>query len=139
MIAHLVLFKPRADLSPEGRRQLAASFEAALRQIPSVRRARVGKRVTHGRGYESLMGVDYQYAAILEFDDVAGLKAYLQHPAHEQLGSQFFEMFEQALMYDFDLAEGTAGLAELTRSSAREPVPSADGARTRGAEVPGSE
>ena len=44
MIAHVVLFKPRADLSPEARRRLAESFEAALRQIPSIRRARVGKR-----------------------------------------------------------------------------------------------
>ena len=111
MIAHLVLFTPRADLSAEARRQLAASFEAALRQIPSIRRARLGKRLLHGRGYETLMTVDYQYAAVIEFDDQAGLKAYLEHPAHQQLGSQFFEVFEQALMYDFDLQERTTGLA----------------------------
>jgi len=64
------------------------------------------------------MTVDYEYAAVIEFDDEAGLKAYLEHPAHQQLGSQFFEMFEQALMYDFDLAEGTAALAEIKQSSA---------------------
>jgi hypothetical protein len=111
MIAHVVLFKPRADVSADAGRQLADAFEAAIRQIPSIRRALVGRRITHGRGYEALMTVDYQYAAILEFDDVAGLKAYLEHPAHEQLGSQFFDVFEQALMYDFDLAEGAAALA----------------------------
>jgi hypothetical protein len=110
MIAHIVLFKPRADLSPQAGQQLAASFETALKQIPSIRRARVGRRITHGRVYEALMGVDYEYAAILEFDDEAGLKAYLEHPAHEQLGAQFFEAFEQALIYDFDFAEGTAAL-----------------------------
>jgi hypothetical protein len=114
MIAHVVLFKPRADLSPDARRELAASFEAALKQIPSIRRARVGRRITHGRGYEALMTVDYQYAAVLEFDDTAGLKAYLEHPAHQRLGAQFFEMFEQALMYDFDLAEGPESLAGIT-------------------------
>ena len=113
MIAHLVLFKPRADLSADARRQLAASFETALNEIPSIRRARIGKRITHGRGYESLMRVDYQFAAVLEFDDEAGLKAYLEHPAHQQLGSQFFDVFDQALMYDFDLTEGIAGLAAL--------------------------
>src|SRR5918993_5344557 len=106
MIAHLVLFKPRGDLSADGRRQLAASFETALEQIPSIRRARVGRRITHGRAYEAMMTVDYQFAAVLEFDDEAGLKAYLEHPAHGQLGSQFFEAFEQALMYDFALTEG---------------------------------
>jgi hypothetical protein len=108
MIAHVVLFKPRADLSADARRRLADSFETALKQIPSIRRARVGKRVTHGRGYEALMTVDYQYAAVLEFDDGDGLKAYLEHPAHQQLGAQFFEAFEQALMYDFDLRDGNA-------------------------------
>ena len=114
MIAHVVLFKPRSDLSADARRRLADSFETAVKQIPSIRRARIGKRVTHGRGYEELMTVDYQYAAVLEFDDAAGLKAYLEHPAHEKLGAQFFEVFEQALMYDFDLAEGTGALAEIT-------------------------
>ena len=114
MIAHVVFFKPRADLSTEARQQLAATFDTALRQIPSIRRARVGRRIRHGRGYEALMTVDYPYAAVLEFDDAAGLKAYLEHPAHQQLGAKFFEMFEQALVYDFDLADGTGALAEIT-------------------------
>jgi hypothetical protein len=113
MIAHVVLFKPRADLSADARRQLAASFETALTQIPSIRRARVGRRITHGRGYEASMTVDYQFAAVLEFDDEAGLRAYLEHPAHEQLGSQFFDVFDRALMYDFELTEGATGLAAL--------------------------
>lgn len=110
MIAHVVLFRPRGDLSPAARNALAAAFETALREIPSIRRARVGRRLVHRRPYEALMHVDYQYAALLEFDDAAGLRAYLEHPAHQQLASQFFEVFEHALMYDFDLQEGTAGL-----------------------------
>lgn len=113
MIAHIVLFKPRADSSLDARRQVTAAFEAALKEIPSIRRARIGKRLLHGRGYEARMAVDYRYAAVLEFDDAAGLKAYLEHPAHQQLGSQFFDVFEHALMYDFELADGTAGLAAL--------------------------
>jgi len=113
MIAHVVLFRPRADLPPAARNALADAFETALREIPSIRRARVGMRLLHGRAYEALMHVDYQYAAVLEFDDVAGLRAYLEHPAHQRLASQFFEVFEHALMYDFDLKDGTAGLVAL--------------------------
>ena len=113
MIAHVVLFRPRSDLSPAARHALAGTFETALREIPSIRRARVGARILHGRGYEALMQVDYRFAAVIEFDDVAGLKAYLEHPAHQVLGSQFYGAFEQALMYDFDLKEGTAGLAAV--------------------------
>jgi hypothetical protein len=100
----------------EARRNLAAAFEAALKQIPSIRRARIGRRITRGRGYEALMSVDYQYAALLEFDDAAGLDAYLEHPAHQQLGTQFFDVFEQALMYDFNMAEGTTGVSALLDS-----------------------
>ena len=114
MIAHVVLFRPRRDLSPGERQALVSTFTEALRAIPSIRRARVGRRVTHGRpGYEQSMRTDFPYAAVIEFDDAAGLAAYLEHPAHEQLGEQFFAVFEEALMYDFDLAEGEDGLKQL--------------------------
>lgn len=110
MIAHVVLFRPHADLGPAARDALVSAFETAVREIPSIRRSHVGRRVTHGRPYEALMRVDYQYAAVLEFDDIAGLKAYLEHPAHERLASQFFAAFEDALIYDFEWS-GSAGLA----------------------------
>lgn len=108
MIAHVVLFRPRADLASDARASLSEAFETAIREIPSIRRARVGRRVTHGRPYEDLMRVDYQHAAVLEFDDLAGLKAYLAHPAHEQLASRFLSACEDALMYDFELSEGAS-------------------------------
>lgn len=113
MIAHVVLFRPRRDLPPQARQMLAAAFESALQQIPSIRRARVGRRLVLGRAYEALMRVDYPYAAVLEFDDRAGLIAYLDHPSHERLAAQFFGAFEEALMYDFELTEGLAGLTSL--------------------------
>lgn len=113
MVTHVVLFRPRANLDDGQRRGLAAAFTKAIREIPSVRRARIGRRVTHGRGYESLMRVDYPYIALLEFDDVAGLESYLAHPAHEELGRKFFEMFEEALMYDYDVDEAEAGVGKL--------------------------
>jgi hypothetical protein len=111
MIAHVVLFRPRADLTPAAKQALADAFVTAARGIPSIRRARAGRRVTLGRSYEALMRVDYQYAAVLEFDDVAGLEAYLEHPSHADLAARFFESFEEALMYDFELSTNGAGVA----------------------------
>ena len=111
MIAHIVLFRPKAQLSPDERSALVAAFARALRDIPAIRRSRVGRRVTHGRGYEQLMREDYEYVALLEFDDLAGLKAYLQHPAHEELAERFFASFDAALMYDYEISDG--GLAAL--------------------------
>jgi len=113
MIAHVVMFQPKAGLSGEQRRSLAEVLSHALHDIPSIRRARKGRRVTHGRPYEALMRVNYEYVAFLEFDDIEGLRAYLEHPAHQALAARFFEAFAEALMYDFELTEGDAGLADL--------------------------
>jgi hypothetical protein len=113
VIAHLVLFRPRPDLSAADRRALADSLAVALREIPSIRSARIGRRVTHGRPYEALMRVDYEYAAVLEFDNLAGLKSYLDHRAHDTLATRFFESIEDGLMYDFELQEGEGGLGAL--------------------------
>ena len=114
MIVHLVMFRPRRDLDAAGQQGLADALTAAIQQIPSVRRARVGRRVTHGRPYEQLMRDDYTHVAMLEFDDLAGLKGYLEHPVHERLGNRFFEAFEQALMYDYDVADGEEGIRAMT-------------------------
>jgi stress responsive alpha/beta barrel protein len=114
MIAHVVLFRPKADLTPPAREALVQAFAAAINQIPSIRRLRVGKRVTHGRPYEDLMEVDYQYAAILEFDDLQGLKGYLEHAAHVQLAASFFAASGTTLIYDFELGEGAAALTGLS-------------------------
>jgi hypothetical protein len=119
VIAHVVLLRPRADLGEHDRRGLSDAFSAALHEIPSVRRAYIGPRVTHGRPYEQLMAVDYSFAAILEFDNLAGLKAYLNHPAHEQLATRFFASVEHALMYDFELQEGEDGLASIRSTTRR--------------------
>jgi len=105
MVAHVVLFKVKPDLDAAVRQRLAAAFEQALREIPSIRRAHIGRRITHGRPYEQLMSVDYEYAAILEFDSPAGLEAYLAHGAHDALGALFFEAFDVALMYDYEMGE----------------------------------
>ena len=59
------------------------------------------------------MRINYEFAALLDFDDFSGLQAYLDHPAHEALAARFFEVFEEALMYDFALDEGTSALANL--------------------------
>jgi hypothetical protein len=110
MIVHVVMFRPRSSLDGAQRHALASAFEAALNDIPSIRRARVGRRISVGREYEQLMRTDYTYAAIIEFDDREALLAYLDHPSHARLASAFFESFEDALIYDFDLQEGTTSL-----------------------------
>jgi hypothetical protein len=117
MIAHVVLFRLKPALSEETRDSLANSFSRAAREIPSIRRARIGSRVTLGRDYERLMAIDFPFAAILEFDDVPGIQAYLDHPAHEQLAQLFFACFEQTLIYDFEFWETDEGIRAIRNAT----------------------
>ena len=49
-----------------------------------------------------MMLEDYPFAAVVEFDDLAGLEAYLNHPQHERLGELFYQLLEAALVYDYE-------------------------------------
>ena len=102
MVFHLVLIKPRTDLAPASRERLIATFERALREIPDVRGVRIGRRFTHGAGYEAGMPDTADYLVMLEFDDASGLAAYLRHPAHQELGERFGDSLAAALVYDFE-------------------------------------
>jgi hypothetical protein len=113
MVAHVVLFSPKPGLDAGARQLLVETFQHALRDIPSIRRAQIGRRVRTGRPYEQLMTVNYEYAAILEFGTKADLMAYLTHEAHDALGARFFDAFDVALMYDFEMAEGADGVSAL--------------------------
>jgi hypothetical protein len=113
MIAHVILFSPRPDLSEESRRELIHAIAAASTGIPSIKQFRLGRRVKHGLpGYEQLMRDDYEFAAIIEFDDVDALKAYLAHPFHSAMGRHFSSSASRALAYDYELVDAS-GAAQL--------------------------
>jgi hypothetical protein len=112
MVSHLVALKPRPNLTPSERRDFLEAFDRAVHEIPTVRGVRIGRRVTHGAGYEQQMPDTADFVAILDFDDVAGLRAYLAHPAHQRLGQLFGEVLSSALIYDFEIA---GGLAEVLK------------------------
>ena len=109
MLTHLVLMKPRPDLAATDRGALIDAFERAIREIASVRHVRVGRRIVHGAGYEATAPDIAEYVAVIDFDDLAGLQAYLRHPAHEELGVRFGQSLRSAVVYDFEVG----GVEEL--------------------------
>ena len=113
MILHVVLFRLKPGLRDDERDALAATLARATREIPSIRRARIGSRITLGRAYEQLMTTDYSFAAILEFDDHNGLQMYLDHSAHEQLAQRFYASVDAALTYDFEMWESDEGIESI--------------------------
>ena len=102
-VSHVVLMKPRPDLTASARTALVDAFERAVCGIPTVRDVRIGRRIAHGAGYEAFAPDTADYLAMIDFDDLAGLQAYLRHPAHEQLGARFGESLSAALVYDFEV------------------------------------
>ena len=115
MIVHVVLFRPRADLSMDHRRALIDAWATALHDIPSISRAHVGPRIRIGRPYEELIRTDFPYAAVLEFDHVDALRAYLDHPAHEAISTRFFAAIADAVIYDFEMEGGADGLRGMLK------------------------
>jgi stress responsive alpha/beta barrel protein len=104
MITHIVLFKAHETLTLEQKRSILEAVVAAVKRCPSVRECRIGRRVRHGvPGYEQAMREDYQFALVLEFDDLQGLKDYLAHPEHEKLGGFFATASSASLAYDYEL------------------------------------
>ena len=102
MITHIVLLQPRPDLSEEQRNQALETLTHAAANVPDIRSFRLGRRVKHGLpGYEQLMPHDFEFALIIEVDDIAALTRYLQAPAHLALGDLFYSATTAALAYDY--------------------------------------
>ena len=103
MISHVVLFRPRPALTAEERTALIEALKAAVTGITSIKRSSIGTRILLNRpGYETQMAEHFEYAAILEFDSEADLRAYLDDPAHVSLGHRLFTAAEAVLAYDFE-------------------------------------
>jgi hypothetical protein len=106
MIAHVILFKPKPGMSPPERQQVLDDLRGAVHRIPSIRRMRLGRRVKHGQpGYEQMMREDFEYAVLLEFDDLDGLASYLTHSEHAAIGKHFTQSASAALAYDYEISD----------------------------------
>jgi hypothetical protein len=109
MIAHIVLLQPKPDLTEAQRQEALQTIRRSAAGIPEIRRFQFGRRIKHGLpGYEQLMPQDFEFALIIEVDDVDALKRYLQAPAHVALGHLFYTATAAALAYDYELTQSSA-------------------------------
>lgn len=106
MIAHLVAFTFKPDVTPEQISGLTATLTAMGAELPSVKAYLAGPNL-HLRP----KGADYGVLAVVE--DQAGLDAYLDSPQHQQAFADFLGPLTQtrmAVQIPFD-ATAFAGLA----------------------------
>ncbi len=105
MIAHIVLFRPRADVTPGDERALVEALENACRQVPTIRRATIGRSLPDDNGR------DFPYAAVIEFDDEAGFTAYLAHALHVPLAALFRQTCAATMVVNAETADARQPLA----------------------------
>jgi hypothetical protein len=91
VVAHIVFFQPNEDTTSDDKRSFARIMGKVSAEVTSIRRAYVGKAIDINPGYARSFGdTTYSHAAVLEFEDRAGLLEYLQHPTHAELGELFW-------------------------------------------------
>ena len=101
MIAHVVLFEPKATITEADRETFLDAMRTAFKEIPTVTRSMVARRQVIGAGYESKLGDNtYSYVSVVEFDGVVELKSYLEHPLHQRLGQLFWEYCDRTTIID---------------------------------------
>jgi hypothetical protein len=105
VISHIVLFRPRADVTPGDRRAFVVALENACRHVPTIRRA------TIGRSLPSDQGSDFPYTAVMEFDDEAGFTAYLAHPLHVPLAALFRQTCAATMVVNAETTDAGQPLA----------------------------
>jgi hypothetical protein len=106
VIAHVVLLQPKPQLTAAERSAAIETIRRAASKIPEIRRFHIGRRVKHGLpGYEQLMERDFEFAMIVEVDDIDALKRYLSAPAHGALGQLFTTATAAALSYDYEMTD----------------------------------
>ena len=105
MTVHVVLFRPRPDVGDAEREHLFEAMRAAAREIPSVRGFRIGQHIEQPVPYVMTGFPPFPWVALLEFEDEAGLRAYLSHPLHMALGQRFNAAAEAAMIYDYTIAD----------------------------------
>ena len=66
----------------------------------------MGRRFLSGRSYDAITTTDFAFVAVIEFASRDDLLAYLDHPAHEALGRQFYQHAERAAAYDIEMIDG---------------------------------
>lgn len=77
-----------------------------LRSSAHVSRCTVGRSIHVDPGYDRSLGdAPYQYAAVMEFSSEQALIAYLNEPAHADLGRAFWASCERTVVCEVHAAE----------------------------------
>jgi hypothetical protein len=98
LLTHIVIWKYRADVDAETRREHVARLRALTGLIPEIQSFAVGTDVLR-------LPRSYDTGLVAVFRDRAGLDAYTNHPKHLSVADFGRGISEHAASVDFEDAE----------------------------------
>lgn len=100
MIRHVVLWKLKEEALGMNRDQLAAElarrFEALVGPVPGILTLEVGRNVVAG-------DTASDFCLVATFEDLAGLKAYAAHPAHQAVLAFLGQVVSERRAADYEV------------------------------------
>jgi hypothetical protein len=96
VIAHVVLFKPKAETTPQEIEQVLKQVRKLQQSIPGIVDVQAGENIS-----EKHQG--YTYGFIMRFVDETHLQAYAPHPAHQPVSDAIRRVCSHVI--DFDLKQ----------------------------------
>ena len=94
MIKHIVMMKFKPEVSQEQQDEFAKTLTGSLGQVPGVKNLIIGQALdVEGKP-------PYSAALLIDFDDEAQLKAYLEHPAHKAAAAQLPTLCSNVFVLD---------------------------------------
>lgn len=94
MITHIVLLKPKPEMTADEMQQVLAQVLTLQQSIPGIIDVQVGENL-------SVNHQGFTYGFIMHFVDREHLKAYAPHPAHRVVSDEILRVSSQVI--DFDL------------------------------------
>ncbi|GIX29588.1 MAG: hypothetical protein KatS3mg124_0060 [Porticoccaceae bacterium] len=94
MLRHVILLRFKPDRDPELVERIRARLDALPKAIPQVRELRHGSDAGLSSGR-------FDYAIVVDFDSEADYRAYLEHPAHRELGALVMQIVAEPAQIQF--------------------------------------
>jgi TolA-binding protein len=98
-LVHVVVLKAKADTASDEVQSLIDESYSQLTKIKTVRGLWAGKPSSKPTPDSQS---EYTVALVLVFDDAAGLKTYLNDPAHTKFADKHLPKWEAPVVYDFE-------------------------------------
>ena len=96
VVQHIVLFKFKAEATPEKVKEIVAAFEALPSKIKEIKGFQWGTNNSPEKLNKGLT-----HAFILTFDSEKDRDAYLPHPAHKEFGKVVGPWLDEVTVVDF--------------------------------------